>query len=93
MTTSLSGIERRLFQLRVFDKAALFAKRREIRDHGRRHKVFALKRIAELLGAIGDFKGASFYAREALGAAPTLKWSIYSCYLGLKASVRPPKDE
>ena len=93
MTTSLSGIERRLFQLRVFDKAALFAKRREIREHGRRYKVFTLKRIAELLSARGEFKGAAFYAREAFGAAPTLKWCIYSCYLALRASTRSPKDE
>lgn len=93
MTTSLSGIERRLYQLRVFDKAALFAKRREIREHGRRYKVYTLKRIAELLSALGEFKDAAFYAREALGAAPTLKWSVYSCYLSLKASVWPPKGK
>lgn len=85
MTTSLSEIERRLFQLRVFDKAALFAERPEIRAHGRRYKGYMLKRIVESLGNQREYKAAAFYAREALGAAPTLKWAAYCCYLMLLA--------
>jgi len=85
MTTSLSGIERRLFQLRVFDKAALFAKRSEVRAHGRRYKGYALKRIVENLVQQREYKAAAFYAREALGAAPTLKWAAYCGYLAAKA--------
>jgi glycosyltransferase involved in cell wall biosynthesis len=83
MTTSLSAIERRLYQLRVFDKAALFARHPAIRAHGRRYKGYTLKRIVESLGAEREYKASAFYAREALGAAPTLKWAAYWFYLTL----------
>ena len=85
MTTTLSGIERRLFQLRVFDKAALFAERPEIRARGRQYKGYTLKRIVENLESQRKYKAAAFYAREALGAAPTLKWAAYWCFLTLIA--------
>lgn len=89
MTTSLSGIERRLIQLRVFDKAALFAIHPEIRAHGRRYKGYTLKRIVESLVKEREYKAAAFYAREALGAAPTVKWAAYWCYLASRAFQDP----
>ena len=85
MTTSLSEIERRLYQLRVFDRAALFAKQPQIRALGRLHKGYTLKRIAEMLAKQAQNKAAAFYAREALGAAPTLKWAAYWSYLTMLA--------
>lgn len=88
MTTSLNEIERRLFQLRVFDKAALFATRPEIRAHGRRYKGYTLKRIVESVAKQKDYKAGAFYAREALGAAPTLKWAAYWAYLAAMALKR-----
>lgn len=81
MTTSLSEVQRRLFQLRVFEKATLFAKHPEIRSHGRRYHGYTLKRIAETLAIAGDRRSAGYYARLALAAAPTLKWSAYTTAL------------
>jgi len=80
-TTSLNEIQRRLYQLRVFDKAALFAAHPAIQAHGRLYKGYTLKRITQALAARKDYRSASFYAREALGAAPTLKWATYCIYL------------
>ena len=51
MTTSLSEVQRRLFQLRVFEKASLFAVHPAIRAHGRQYQGYTLKRIAEALAA------------------------------------------
>jgi hypothetical protein len=84
-TTALSEIGRRLHQLRVFDKASLFATHQSIRAHGQRQKGYTLKRMAETLAKQEQYKAGAFYAREALGAAPTLKWAGYWCYLELMA--------
>lgn len=93
MTTSLSELDRRLFQLRVFDKAALFAVHEEIRSLGKAYKGYTLKRIAELLAQAKDYESARFYARTALGAAPTIKWAAYTTYLHLFArAVSAPLD-
>lgn len=87
MTTSLSDIQRRLYQLRVFDKACLFASHPAIRIHGRQQKGYVLKRIAETLAARQDYSSASFYACEALSVKPTLKWTIYTGTLLLRSLV------
>ena len=85
MTTSLSDIDRRLYQLRVLDRAILFSEHRAIRDHARHHKAYALKRITEALAAAGRTEEAGFYAREALGAGPNLKWAAYTGWQMLRA--------
>ena len=81
MTTSLNEVQRRLFQLRVFEKASLFAAHPAIRAHGRQYQGYTLKRIAEALVVAGDRRSAAYYARIALAAAPTVKWVGYSSLL------------
>jgi len=88
MTTGLSELQRRLFQLRVFDKAALFASHPAIRAYGRRHRGYTLKRIAEELAKGNDYGAAYHYARTALGALPTAKWAAYTAALGVKAALQ-----
>jgi glycosyltransferase involved in cell wall biosynthesis len=85
MTTSLAAYDRWLFQLRVLDKASLFARHGLIRAHARQHKAYALKRIAEALRAQGDWVAAANYARQALGAGPTLKWAAFTAYCTARA--------
>jgi glycosyltransferase involved in cell wall biosynthesis len=82
MTTSLNQIERRLWQVRVMDKSALGLKHPLLRAHGRLHKGYALKRIAEELAAQGDWATASAYAAQALALLPTFKWTLFtlSCF-------------
>jgi hypothetical protein len=85
ITTRLSTIERWLQQLQVLDKAALFAGHADIRQHGLRHKGYALKSIAEELAATGRPALALCYAREALGLQPTVKWAGFTALLALRA--------
>jgi hypothetical protein len=68
----------------VLDRAALFASHEAIRAHGRRHKAFALKKIAETLAGEGRQAEAAYYAREALGAGPTFKWAAYTLWRMLR---------
>jgi hypothetical protein len=83
VTTRITEIERRLFQLRLLNKAILFAAHPEIRAYGRRHKGYTLKRIAEVLVADKNYTAGLYYARAAMGVAPTLKWTMYTAYVAL----------
>ena len=91
MTTALSMIEKRLFQLRVLDKAALFARHPSIRAHGRLHKGYVLKRMAEELAAARRWRDARWLATQALGASPTIKWAGFTLYCLLRAIMQ--RDE
>jgi glycosyltransferase involved in cell wall biosynthesis len=91
MTTSISALERRLFQLRVFDKAALFATNPLIRSEGRRQKAYTLKHITEVLVAQHEYATAAYYARLGLAAKPGLKWFAYTLWLMLHS--QPARTE
>lgn len=80
MTTSLGMVEKRLLQTRVLDRAALFSKHPLIRAHARKHKAFALKRIAQELVQQREWISARYYAAQGLGAAPGIKWLFFTVY-------------
>jgi hypothetical protein len=78
------------------------------REHDRDRAAQAdgtLKRISEALDTAGRPIEAALYAREALGTGPTAKWTAYTAWLTLRATVKsrdqahlrrsakPPKDE
>jgi hypothetical protein len=84
LSTVHTEFERRLSQLRLLDRAIIFSQHAAIREYGRRYKSYTLKRIAELLAADGRRTEAAFYAREALGAGPTIKWAAYTAWRTLK---------
>ncbi|WP_295434791.1 glycosyltransferase [uncultured Thiodictyon sp.] len=88
MTTQLPMLEKRRYQLQVLDKAALFARHPAIRAHGRQHKGHTLKKITEELARSGRWKSAVFYAREALGIAPTFKWTLFTSYCQVRQWAR-----
>jgi glycosyltransferase involved in cell wall biosynthesis len=88
MTTALSHLERRLFQLTVFDRALHLTQHPRIRSYARRQKGYALKRIAESLASNGRYYDALIYARDALRLSPTFKWSAYTAWLALRATSR-----
>jgi len=81
MTTAIDMLQKRLFQVAVLDKAILYAKHEEIRRHGKRHKVYALKKIAVLLHGTSNYSRASYYAREALLTGFSIKWALFTSYL------------
>jgi glycosyltransferase involved in cell wall biosynthesis len=90
LTTALSEFERHLSQLRLLDRAIFCSRHAAIRAYGRRHKAYTLKRIAESLAAAGRSTEAAFYAREALGAGPTVKWAAYTAWRTLKQALAGP---
>lgn len=85
MTTAISMLEKRLLQIRVLDKAALFATHAQIHSHARKHKAYALKKIAEESAGSQNWRTAASYAKEALAIQPTTKWMLFTLYCGMRA--------
>jgi glycosyltransferase involved in cell wall biosynthesis len=85
MTTAMGMVDKRLLQCLVMDRALARARHPLILQHARLHKGFALKKIATEFAAQGNWQAASFYARQALGAAPGLKWAGYTLRCMLRA--------
>lgn len=88
MTTALGMIEKRLLQTLVLDRALVRSRHPQIRQHARLHKGYALKKIASEYASNGDWPSARFYAWQALGAAPGMKWLMFS----LRCLVRGAAD-
>ena len=84
-STAMSEMERRLSQLRVFDKASSLSRHREIRSYGKRQKAYTLKHLAEALAGSRDYRKAIYYARAAWNIAPTPGWTAYTIWIALMA--------
>lgn len=74
MSTSESEMSKRLYQLRVLDKAALFATHPELRRYAMRHRLYVLEFIAVEALRMGRTDCAFYYRREALLAKLALGW-------------------
>jgi glycosyltransferase involved in cell wall biosynthesis len=74
MSTAESELSKRLYQLRVFDKAVLFSVRPELRRYAMRQRAYTLKHIATEAARIGRLDCAAYYARQALMAGFTFGW-------------------
>jgi glycosyltransferase involved in cell wall biosynthesis len=85
LSTAIPEMERRLFQLRVFDKAILFANNSLIRSHAKQQKAYTLKRITETFVAQKNYSLAGYWARLAFAAGPTFKWAGFTGWLALRA--------
>ncbi len=85
MTTAMGMVDKRLLQCLVMDKTLARARHPAILQHARLHKGFALKKVATEFAAQGDWTAASFYARQALGATPGIKWAGYTLQCMLRA--------
>ena len=75
MSTAESELSKRLYQLRVLDKAVLFTTRPELRRYAMRHRLYVLEHIAVEALRAGRHDCATYYRREALMAKFVLGWS------------------
>jgi glycosyltransferase involved in cell wall biosynthesis len=73
-STVQSELAKRLYQLRVFDKAALLSVNSELRNYAMRQRIFILKHIAIEAARLGRFDCATYYAKQALVAGFTARW-------------------
>ncbi len=65
MSTAISLLARRLYQLRVFDRAATGSTRPALRRYALRQRAYTLAHVAAAAAAAGHRDSARLYAREA----------------------------
>lgn len=87
-STVVSDLEKRILQLRLLDKASLFARQPAVRAYARQHKAYTLKRIATAAAEMGAHRTAAHYALQACGAGFTVRWAGYTLWLVLRAVIR-----
>jgi glycosyltransferase involved in cell wall biosynthesis len=73
LSTSEPELSKRLYQLRVFDKTALFATRPELRAYALRQRSYVLDHIAHAAGQSGRHDCARTYAMQSLVAKIALR--------------------
>ncbi len=91
MSTIAPALDKHIFQIRLLDRAILFAQTPEIQQYGRRYKSFVLKHMAEELARSGRYRAASYYASEALMVGFTFKWLAYASLLRARGLFEPTR--
>ncbi len=85
MSTISSEIDKKLYQLRVYDKGISLSKKPSVVRFCCRAKVYELKRAAEILAKSRQYPSAAHYAKEALLIGFNLRWLAYTLYLIFQA--------
>ena len=85
LSTLGTSLDRKLYQLRVFDKGIAQSKKRSSIDYCRKAKTAELKNMTHILKREKRYRAAAYYARETLAGGFSVKWFTYSLYLGLRA--------
>jgi glycosyltransferase involved in cell wall biosynthesis len=89
LSTMSSDIEKKLFQMRVYDKGITLATKLSTVKMCRRGKVYELKHTANILAKQENFVSARYYASEALFVGFNLRWLAFTLYLCFRALVTP----
>lgn len=83
VSTAVHLLEKKIYQLRLCDKAILQSRTPALRRHARRAKGYTLKAIADQLIASGQHRDAVYYMREALLVSFSFGWLAYTLYVAL----------
>ncbi len=89
MSTVSSEIEKKLYQMRVYDKGISLSKKSDVVRFCCKAKMYELKHSARILAHYRQFKGAAYYAKAALVNGFNLRWLAYTIYLTVQAMIRP----
>ena len=84
-----SAIEKKLYQMRVYDKGVSLAQKPSVVESCRQGKIYELKHIASILAEQNEYKSAAHYAKEALLCGFNLRWLGYTSYLSFRALLNP----
>ena len=89
MSTINSDIDKKLYQMRVYDKGISLCKNDAVVRFCSKAKVYELKHAANILAQNKRYKGAAYYAKEALGSGFNVRWLAYTLYLIVQAWLKP----
>lgn len=85
MTTMVNMLEKRLYQVTVYQKGALLLKRKAIRQYCLASLGFIFQHITHELLSTNRTKEAAVYASKALACRFSIKWLTLTCWLKIKA--------
>jgi glycosyltransferase involved in cell wall biosynthesis len=85
LSTVHSSMQKKLYQLRVYDKGISLCKKDEVIKFCCRGKTYELKHTAALLAESKQYKSAAFYARAALSSGFNFRWLAYTLHLTIKS--------
>ena len=88
MSTVSSAIEKKIYQMRVYDKGISFSKNIAVVRFCCKAKVYEMKHAARILAREKQYTGAAHYAKAALIDGFNLRWLAYTLYLVFKAMFR-----
>jgi glycosyltransferase involved in cell wall biosynthesis len=89
MSTVSSEIEKKLYQMRVYDKGISLSKKSDVVRFCCKAKIYELKHAARILAHYKQYKGAAYYAKAALIDGFNLRWLAYTLYLVVLAMIKP----
>ena len=89
MSTVSSEIEKKVFQMRVYDKGISFSKHIEVVRFCCKAKVYELKHAARILAGHKQYTAAAHYAKAALIDGFNLRWLAYTLYLIFQKVLKP----
>jgi glycosyltransferase involved in cell wall biosynthesis len=89
MSTVSSEIEKKLYQMRVYDKGISLSKNNIVIRFCCKAKMYELKHAARILTHYKQYRGAAYYAKAALIDGFNLRWLAYTLYLIVHAMMMP----
>ena len=92
MSTVSTAIDKKLFQLRVYDKGIAQSKKAIVMRFCCTAKGYELKHTARILASYGAHRSAAYYAKEALFVGFNLRWLAYTFWLMGQAAFRTSKN-
>jgi hypothetical protein len=95
MSTVNSEIEKKLYQLRVYDKGISLCRQSSVIRFCCKAKVYELKHAARILSHSKRHRSAAHYAKAALISGFNFRWLAYTIYLTGKSllAAGPPGSE
>ena len=88
MSTSINEHEKRLYQLRVYEKGILHCKNQAVKQLCITGKMYQLKFLAESFNKCHKRKTALLYAKQALSIDYSLKWHLFVIYLSFSNFIK-----
>lgn len=85
MTTMVSMLEKRLYQVTVFEKCTLLLNNPAIKAYSQKRLAYTFQHITNELVLTKRTKEAAVYARKALACRFTIRWQVFCYWLQLKA--------
>jgi glycosyltransferase involved in cell wall biosynthesis len=85
MSTVSSEIDKKVYQLRVYDKGISLSKNDSVVRACSKAKMYEQKRAATILAKTKRYRSAAHFAKEALFSGFNLRWLAYTLYLIIRS--------